>query len=139
MALASPEGRWTVRLGAGFEAAHNLRDYYGGPEPLHGHSYRVEVALETEGLGEFDLSVDFVPARELVERLAANLHDRYLNEVPPFDAVNPTAENIARWFAGEITGADLRGSERWHLREITVWEGPKNRVTFEPARTGGGR
>jgi 6-pyruvoyltetrahydropterin/6-carboxytetrahydropterin synthase len=139
MPLSSPDGRWTVRIGAEFEAAHNLRDYYGGPEPLHGHSYRVEVALETDGLGEFDLSVDFVPARKLVEELAARLHDRYVNEVPPFDRENPTAENIARWFAGEVTGADLRGSDRWRLREVTVWEGPKNRVTFEPAPGKDGR
>ncbi len=122
---------FTVRCHATFEAAHHLRDYVGGPEPVHGHSWKVEVALTAEKLGAYDLSVDFVPAEKLVRELAARLHDRDLNTVAPFDRKNPTAENIAVWVAEEIAGSGVvRAGAR--LEEVTVWEGPRNSVTYRP-------
>ena len=122
---------FTVRCHATFEAAHHLRDYAGGPEPPHGHSWKVEVALSADALGAYDLSVDFVPAERLVKELAARLHDRDLNTVPPFDEKNPTAENVALWVAGEIGRSGLL-KEGTRLAEVTVWEGPRNSVTWRP-------
>ena len=122
---------FTVRCHATFEAAHHLREYAGGPEPVHGHSWKIEVALTTERLGAWDLSVDFVPAERLVRELAARLHDRDLNTVPPFDVRNPTAENVALWVAEEIGRSGLlAGGAR--LSEVTVWEGPRNSVSYRP-------
>ncbi len=122
---------FTVRCHATFEAAHHLRDYVGGPEPVHGHSFKIEVALTTASLGEYDLSVDFVPAEKLVKELAARLHDRDINTVPPFDKKNPTAENIAIWVADQILeSGSLREGAR--LSEVTIWEGPRNSVTYRP-------
>jgi 6-pyruvoyltetrahydropterin/6-carboxytetrahydropterin synthase len=128
-----------VRVGAGFEAAHALRDYVGGPEPIHGHSWRIEVALETTRLDRYDLSVDFVPTRALVEELAKRLDTRCINDLPPFDRLNPTAENVARWFAGEILASGATKRAACRLVEISVWEGPNNRVTWEPAHPPGGQ
>ncbi len=121
---------FTVRCHATFEAAHHLRDYVGGPEPVHGHSWKIEVALTTERLGPYELSVDFVPTEALVRSLAAHLHDRDLNTVAPFDLKNPTAENVALWVADEIRSSGVLGSAR--LAEVTVWEGPRNSVTYRP-------
>jgi 6-pyruvoyltetrahydropterin/6-carboxytetrahydropterin synthase len=122
---------WTVRCHATFEAAHHLADYVGGPEPVHGHSWKIEVALTTERLGSYDLSVDFVPTEALVKSLAARLHNRNLNTVPPFDRKNASAENLALWVADEITRSGLlKGGTR--LEEVTVWEGPRNSVTLRP-------
>ncbi|HEV8266860.1 MAG TPA: 6-carboxytetrahydropterin synthase [Thermoanaerobaculia bacterium] len=122
---------FTIRCHATFEAAHHLRDYVGGPEPVHGHSWKIEVALTTDALGDYDLSVDFVPTEKLVRSLAEKLHDHDINTVAPFDVKNPTAENIALWVADEIrrSGA-LKGGAR--LAEVTVWEGPRNSVTYRP-------
>ncbi|MHB8800599.1 MAG: 6-pyruvoyl trahydropterin synthase family protein [Thermoanaerobaculia bacterium] len=122
---------FTIRCHATFEAAHHLRDYVGGPEPVHGHSWKVEVALGTDDLGAYDLSVDFVPTERLVKELAARLHDRDINTVPPFDAKNPTAENVALWFASEVRNAGVL-AEGVRLEEVTVWEGPRNSVTWRP-------
>ena len=82
---------FTIRCHAAFEAAHPLRDYVGGPEPVHGHSWKVEVALGTDALGDYDLSVDFVPTERLANELSAPLPDRDLNGLPPFDGWKPTA------------------------------------------------
>ena len=122
---------WTVRCHATFEAAHHLVDYVGGPENVHGHSWKIEVALTTEALGPYDLSVDFVPTEALVKSLAAKLHNKDLNTVPPFDRKNASAENVALWLAGEIAASGLlRNGAR--LSEVTVWEGPRNSVTYRP-------
>ena len=120
---------WTVRCHASFEAAHHLVDYLGGPEPVHGHSWKIEVALTTERLGPHDLSVDFVPTEALVKSLAGRLHNRDLNTVPPFDAKNASAENVALWVAGEIERSGLL-KDGTRLSEVTVWEGPRNSVTY---------
>lgn len=122
---------FTVRCRATFEAAHHLVDYVGGPEPVHGHSWSVEVALATEQLGAYDLSVDFVPTEALVKSLAGRLHDRDLNTVPPFDRKNPSAENVALWIADEIRKAGVL-KNGVSLEEVTVWEGTRNSVTFRP-------
>jgi 6-pyruvoyltetrahydropterin/6-carboxytetrahydropterin synthase len=122
---------FTVRCRATFEAAHHLVDYVGGPEPVHGHSWRIEVALATEKLGAYDLSVDFVPTEALVKSLAGRLHDRDLNTVPPFDKKNPSAENVALWIADEVRKAGVL-SKGVRLEEVTVWEGTRNSVTFRP-------
>ena len=122
---------WIVRCHATFEAAHHLVDYAGGPEPAHGHSWKIEVALGVDRLGPYDLSVDFVLAETFVKDLAARLHNRDLNTVPPFDRKNASAENVALWVADEISRAGLlAGGVR--LEEVTVWEGPRNRVTYRP-------
>ena len=122
---------WTVRCHATFEAAHHLADYAGGPEPAHGHSWKVEVALGVDRLGAYDLSVDFVPTETLVKDLASRLHNRDLNAVPELQGRNTSAENVALWIADEIAKAGLlAGGVR--LEEVTVWEGPRNRVTYRP-------
>jgi 6-pyruvoyltetrahydropterin/6-carboxytetrahydropterin synthase len=95
-----------------FEAAHNLLSYQGGPEPLHGHSYRLEVTLDCP-VGEDGLAFDFVELDRIVrERVLAKLHDAYINDV-----VDPsTTECIAIWIWGRLQGLPLY--------EVKVWEGP---------------
>jgi len=122
---------FTVRCHATFEAAHHLVDYAGGPEPVHGHSWKIEVALGTAVLGAYDLSVDFVPTEAFVKELASRLHNRDLNTVPPFDRKNASAENVALWVAIEIEKAGLL-KDGARLEEVTVWEGTRNSVTYRP-------
>jgi len=122
---------WTVRCHATFEAAHHLVDYAGGPERVHGHSWKIEAALSVERLGAYDLSVDFVPTEAFVKDLAARLHNRDLNTVSPFDRKNASAENVALWVADEIAKAGLL-KDGARLEEVTVWEGTRNSVTYRP-------
>ena len=121
---------YRVTVTARFEAAHNLIDYEGGPEPLHGHSYRVEAVLESEELQRYDLAVDFVPARKALEVIARELDYRYINEHRDFAGRNTSAENLARWFAARLEASGAPGHAR--VAEVTVWEGPENRATYRP-------
>ncbi|HEX3107916.1 MAG TPA: 6-carboxytetrahydropterin synthase [Thermoanaerobaculia bacterium] len=120
-----------VRVEARFEAAHYLREYRGISEPLHGHSYKVEAELAAAGGGvdQDAIAVDFVSAKRKLEALAKKLDYGCINDVPPFDTINPSAENIAKWFAQEL-GAAVAG-EQARVIAVTIWEGPVNSVRYE--------
>lgn len=123
-------GKFSVRVEARFEAAHFLREYRGISEPLHGHSYKVEAELEARGGGvDSDaIAVDFVSARRKLETLARKLDYGCINDVPPFDTINPSAENIAEWFHRELSVAV--SDENAIVTAVTIWEGPVSSVTF---------
>lgn len=124
--------KYSVRVEARFEAAHYLREYRGITEPLHGHSYKVEADLAARGGGvDSDaIAVDFVSAKRKLEALAKKLDYGCINDIPPFNEVNPSAENIAEWFARELQAAV--GDENAIVTAITIWEGPVNSVTYTP-------
>jgi 6-pyruvoyltetrahydropterin/6-carboxytetrahydropterin synthase len=121
---------FSVRVEARFEAAHFLREYRGISEPLHGHSYKIEADLAGNGggLDEDAIAVDFVSARKKLEQLARKLDYGCINDIDPFTRINPSAENIARWFAEELQLAVA--DEGAKVVAVTVWEGPVNSVTY---------
>ena len=123
---------YRVTVTARFEAAHNLIEYEGGAEPLHGHSYRVEAVLEAEKLQRHDVAVDFVPARCALEAIAKELDYTYINEHPAFRGRNTSAENLALHFAERLEASGALGWAR--VAEVTVWEGPENRASYTPGR-----
>ncbi|HEX6095815.1 MAG TPA: 6-carboxytetrahydropterin synthase [Thermoanaerobaculia bacterium] len=126
-------GKYTVRVEARFESAHYLREYRGISEPLHGHSYKVEADLAGRegGVDSDAIAVDFVSAKRKLELLAKKLDYACINDVPPFTEINPSAENIAEWFARELQAAVE--DEDAVVVGVTVWEGPVNSVTYVPA------
>ncbi len=125
-------GKYSVRVEARFEAAHFLREYRGITEPLHGHSYKVEADLSARGGGvDSDaIAVDFVSAKRKLDVLAKKLDYGCINDIPPFNEVNPSAENIAEWFAHELQTAIQ--DENAIVTAVTLWEGPVNSVTYTP-------
>ena len=121
---------YRVTVSGRFEAAHNLIDYAGGPEPLHGHSYEVVAVLESEKLQQYDLAIDFLPAKRTLEAIAKELDYGYINAHPDFAGRNTSAENLARWFAEKLDSSGALGWTR--VAEVTVREGPENRATYVP-------
>ena len=119
---------YRVTVSARFEAAHNLIDYEGGPEPLHGHSYKVEIVLDVDKLQRHDLAVDFIAAKQSLEAIAKELDYTYINEHPAFAGRNTSAENLARYFAERLEAAGVIGPSC--VTEVIVWEGPDNRAAY---------
>ena len=104
----------------GFSAAHNLRGYEGECERLHGHNWKVEVVVRAERLNEIDIALDFKKLKKETSTIIDRLDHRYLNEVPPFDKLNTTAENIARYIYQELSRRlDVPDVE---VKEVRVWE-----------------
>lgn len=104
----------------GFSAAHNLRGYEGECERLHGHNWKVEVVVCSEGLDDIDIALDFKVLKAKTNAIMDRLDHQYLNDVPPFDKINTTAENIARYIYEELS-RDLN-QEGVRVKEVRVWE-----------------
>ena len=111
-----------------FSSAHNLRGYEGSCERLHGHNWKVEVGVEAEKLNELEMALDFKVLKEKVNKVIETLDHRYLNEVPPFDRLNPTAENIARFIHGELSAVLNDGNVR--VKKVRVWESDKASAAY---------
>jgi 6-pyruvoyltetrahydropterin/6-carboxytetrahydropterin synthase len=80
----------------GFSAAHQLRLYDGSLEPVHGHNWKVQVTVESPQLDAIGVVMDFHVLERLLDAIIGPFHNHHLNEIAPFDKVNPTAENVAR-------------------------------------------
>ncbi len=87
---------------------------------MHGHNWKVEVEVESTRLDEIGMGLDFKVIRESAQTLIGKLDHRYLNEVPPFDTTNPTAENIAAYIYHGLT--QQLNNEHAHVSAITLWE-----------------
>ena len=93
-----PRSLWRLAICGEFCAAHALRHYQGKCERLHGHNYGVEVCVQGERLlPDTELLLDFTDMKALLKTALETLDHQFLNDVPPFDAINPSAENISRY------------------------------------------
>jgi 6-pyruvoyltetrahydropterin/6-carboxytetrahydropterin synthase len=113
-----------------FAAGHALRGYKGKCENVHGHNYKIQVAVEGQGLNSAGLLVDFVDLRKALKTLGERLDHRFLNDLEPFDRLNPSAENIALYFAERLE-SQLK-SDGVRLRSVTVWESDGASATYRP-------
>ena len=99
-----------------FDAAHNLVNYHGKCERLHGHTYRLAVTLKGKPDGE-GMIFDFVDLKRAVNELVlSKLDHSYINDILP----QPTAEYIARWIFKELDAPLARAN--CGLYEVRVWE-----------------
>jgi 6-pyruvoyltetrahydropterin/6-carboxytetrahydropterin synthase len=109
---------YTVAVIRTFSAAHALRGYKGRCEHLHGHNWKVRVAVAGKRLNETGMIVDFTDLKAWVDAEIAVLDHNFLNEVSPFTRLNPTAEQIAGFIFGRIkkklpAGVQMAGVEVW--------------------------
>jgi len=121
-----------VSVDATFAAAHRLRGYQGKCEQLHGHNYRVRLVVAGEQLDEVGLLQDFTALKRVLRGIVDKLDHQYLNELPPFDKMNPSAENLARFIHDE-TAKQLAGQlGEASLAGVTVWETETASATYKP-------
>ena len=108
-----------------FSASHHLRDYHGKCEAVHGHNWKVRLSVEGRELGPGGMLVDFVVLKKVLAEVLDALDHKDLNVVPPFDVMEPTAENLAR-IAFSILDPLYRDSygNHLHLERIRLYETP---------------
>jgi 6-pyruvoyltetrahydropterin/6-carboxytetrahydropterin synthase len=112
-----------VTVEAGFSSGHYLRNYRGKCENPHGHNYRVLVTLAGAELDEAGLLLDFKLLKTLLRPVVDYLDHQMINDLEPFTTVNPSAENLARYFyqetarqLSEMTGGRVR------IKDCTIFE-----------------
>jgi 6-pyruvoyltetrahydropterin/6-carboxytetrahydropterin synthase len=113
-----------------FAAGHALRGYKGKCENVHGHNYRVQVMVAGEQLDSSGLLMDFVDLRKGIKGLVERLDHRFLNDITPFDRVNPSAENMAKYFCDELEPQVRERGLR--IQAVTVWETDTTSATYRP-------
>lgn len=111
---------YTLRVKSEFSAAHNLRQYRGKCEALHGHNWKVEAALSAKASGRNGLVLDFHVIKKALKEVLDEFDHAYLNELSYFKKHNPTSENLARYIYERLKGK-LRAAN-CKLEEVTVWE-----------------
>ena len=122
-----------VAVEESFAAGHALRGYRGKCENVHGHNYKVRVVVEGEKLDATGLLFDFAELRRQMKDIIGVLDHRFLNDLPPFTEINPTAENIARYFYEQLNGRIAASANGARLREVVVFESDTTTATYRPA------
>ena len=112
-----------------FAAAHQILGHTGGCQNLHGHSYRVRVHVQARTLDALGMVVDFAELKRLMEEVIGPFDHRFLNEVPPFDQRNTTAELLAEHCFTEI--ARRLDDGRVRVAKVEVWESDSAFASYE--------
>lgn len=105
-----------------FSAAHRLCGYAGDCSRLHGHNWMVEVAVRCLQLDAIGIGIDFRTLKASVRQILTGMDHVDLNELPEFQDVNPTSENIARYLYRELS--KLIGTETISVARVKVIETP---------------
>jgi len=115
-----------------FSSGHALRGYKGKCENVHGHNYRVQVSIEGQQLDAIGLLVDFTHVKHALRAIIKEIDHQFLNDLAPFKSVNPSAENMAKYFYEEM-GARLKEMPAGaRLVEAVVWETDTACAVYRP-------
>lgn len=117
-----------IRVEKTIACAHRLFDYDGPCESLHGHNYRIEVAYTGTELDRFGMLVDFTDVKKLFHSVLELLDHQYLNDLPYFASVSPSAENIAKYVFDKLCEHVF---ERATLMQVSVWETPTQVAVYK--------
>jgi 6-pyruvoyltetrahydropterin/6-carboxytetrahydropterin synthase len=121
-----------VAVEQSFASAHALRNYKGRCENVHGHNWKVRVVIEGEKLDATGMLVDFLDVKSFMGEILDRIDHQFLNEIPPFDVVNPSAENIAEYFYEQMTGRLAETPVPVRIREVKIWETEIQSATYRP-------
>lgn len=106
-----------------FAAGHYLRNYKGKCENPHGHNYKVRVTLAGKELDKAGLLLDFKDLRDVMKHVIDRLDHQMINDVAPFTELNPSAENLAKYFFDETNGRlKSKTNGRVSVRDVTIFE-----------------
>ncbi|MBT3186281.1 MAG: 6-carboxytetrahydropterin synthase QueD [Candidatus Thioglobus sp.] len=124
---------FVLKIVTDFASAHSLRGYPGDCARLHGHNWQVEVSVESEALNDTGIAIDFREIKKQTKVVAKRLDHQYLNDIAPFDKLNPTAENIAKYFFDEV--GQLINNQDVRVCEVIIWETPRASVTYSQGKS----
>lgn len=109
-----------------FASAHCLREYKGKCENMHGHNWKVRAAFCGTELDKTGMLMDFTDIKAHLDKIMQYLDHKFLNEIPPFNTINPTAENIAAYIFEELKKAETATAK---ICEVEVWESETSSAT----------
>ena len=122
---------YEVTVERSFAAGHYLRNYKGKCENPHGHNYKIRVTLQGRELDSAGLLLDFKDLKTVMKKTIERLDHQMMNDVEPFTVLNPSAENIAKYFYDQ-TNTELRDLTRGRVsvKDVTVFETDVTTATY---------
>jgi 6-pyruvoyltetrahydropterin/6-carboxytetrahydropterin synthase len=120
--------KYTIFKDFEFAAAHAIRGHTGGCQNLHGHNYKVRVHVSARELDRLGMVIDFADLKAAVSEVAGRFDHQVINDIPPFDRINTTAERIAGFLYREMSE---RMPERVTVERVEVWETPTSCAVYE--------
>ncbi len=128
-------GNFSVCVESRFDSSHYLYAYMpdGSDEPIHGHSWLVQIILTRYNydIQKNGICLDFLSVSKRLRELVERIGHLCINDLEEFKSVNPTAENIARWFYRGLQNV-VESEEGGRVIEIRIHEGPGNIAIFQP-------
>ena len=115
-----------------FSSGHALRGYRGKCENVHGHNYRVQISIEGPQLDGIGLLVDFTLVKHALRGIIKEIDHQFLNDLEPFKTVNPSAENMAKYFYEQLTARLKEIPPGARLVEAVVWETDTACAVYRP-------
>lgn len=114
-----------------FAAAHNLREFYGKCENLHGHNWFVEARVRAKELDNIGLVMDFGVIKKHLNEVLDLIDHQYLNDLPAFKTENPSSENIALFIFNHLAPIikEASGGRVW-LHSVSAWESENSCATY---------
>lgn len=121
---------YQIQIEGDFSSAHQLREYQGKCENLHGHNWLVKVSLCGAQLDKAGMLVDFGVARAYLKEILSYLDHQFLNSTPPFDVINPSAENICCYLFQEMKAKLSPEYSHVKVSRVDVWESFKSCASY---------
>lgn len=113
-------GVYTLKVLTEFASAHTLTNYPGACARMHGHNWKVELEVTATRLDDIGIAIDFKTMKREANKVCDELDHRYLNEIPPFDQINPTAENLAAYLYQRLS--ETINGDYVKVSAVTLWE-----------------
>lgn len=114
-----------------FSSGHYLRNYKGKCENPHGHNYRVRITLAGETLDQAGLLLDFKDLKSIMKHVIDYLDHQMINDLEPFTKLNPSAENLSKYFYDETNkGLAVNTEGRVQVSRVTIWETDTSIATY---------
>ncbi|MBW1716231.1 MAG: 6-carboxytetrahydropterin synthase QueD [Deltaproteobacteria bacterium] len=121
---------YELKVITNFSAAHQLKEFEGACEELHGHNWKIEVYVTSDTLNEAGVTIDFRTLKKHVKAVVGTLDHKFLNDLEPFRNQNPSSENIAKYVAEQLA-LSLQAPEI-KVSRVTAWESEDACATYYP-------
>ncbi|MDR1122682.1 MAG: 6-carboxytetrahydropterin synthase QueD [Endomicrobium sp.] len=111
--------KYKLSVTKNFASAHSLREYKGRCENIHGHNWKIRVSFSGSKLDSTGMLIDFTNIKKYLDQIISYLDHKFLNEIEPFNKINPTTENIAMFIYEQLKQIE---TETAKVCEVEVWE-----------------
>lgn len=124
-------GLYTLTVVTDFSASHIIPGHPGKCARLHGHNWKVEISVQARELNDLGMAVDFADVKQVAKTVIDEVDHRHLNDIPPFNIISPTAENVSAWLHQRLS--KLINTKNVTVSAVTLWETDRSRVQYSEA------